>query len=375
VRGGGVRVLVVGAGIAGLAAAGALRRWGASVEVVDRLPAATPRGAGIYLPGNAVRMLDTLGWGSAVRERAVPIGRQRTADHRGRLLFDVDAAELWAGVGPCLALSRADLHHVLLADPASDAPVRWGCGPRAVASAAGGVAVAFDDGTSDHYDLVVGADGAHSTVRDLFFPAGGLRPVGQHARRFLVPAGDADDGDPMATWSLRLGPRSAFLTIPVGNGALYCYCDGPVADPPTPLRELFADFAEPVPTLLDDLDTTGAAVHSGPIEEVVLDRWSRDGVLLIGDAAHATSPNLAQGAAMALEDACVLAEELAGAGGLAEALTAYEHRRRPRTGWVRAQTHRRDRARYSPPSIRNTVLTHLGGHLVRAHYRPLRARP
>lgn len=372
-RGAGVRVLVVGAGIAGLAAACTLRRWGATIEVVERLPAPTPRGAGIYLPGNAVRVLDTLGWGSAVRERAIHIGRQRTADHRGRLLFDVDTTELWAGVAPCLALSRADLHHVLLAGLTSDVPVRWGCGPQAVQPTAG--AVAFDDGTSDRYDLVIGADGAHSTVRELLFPAGALRPVGQYARRFLIPTGDVRDGDPVATWSLRLGPRSAFLTIPIGNGTLYCYCDGPVTHPPTPLRELFDGFAEPVPTLLDRLGTTGTAVHAGPIEEVVLDRWSRDGVLLVGDAAHATSPNLAQGAAMALEDACVLAEELAGAGGLGEALTAFEHRRRPRTGWVRAQTRRRDRTRSIPPAIRDTVLTHFGRHLVRAHHRPLRARP
>jgi len=138
-----------------------------------------------------------------------------------------------------------------------------------------------------------------------------------------------------------------------------------------------SDYAEPVPTLLDALDTIGgrSAVHTAQIEEVVLDSWSRSGVLLIGDAAHATSPNMAQGAAMALEDAIVLAESLTAADSVAEALSVYEHRRRPRTDWVLAQTHRRDRARTLHPAIRRMVLKRLGRRIFRSNYRPLRDRP
>jgi 2-polyprenyl-6-methoxyphenol hydroxylase-like FAD-dependent oxidoreductase len=158
---------------------------------------------------------------------------------------------------------------------------------------------------------------------------------------------------------------------------MYCYCDGPLTSPPPPLRELLAGYAEPVPTLLDALDEAGSGSgtgHAGAVEEVVLDSWSHGAVLLIGDAAHATSPNMAQGAAMALEDAIVLSECLTAAAGIADGITAYELRRRPRTEWVLRQTHRRDRTRALLPAVRNLLLKQFGQQIFHANYRPLRER-
>jgi 2-polyprenyl-6-methoxyphenol hydroxylase-like FAD-dependent oxidoreductase len=369
-RGEGLRVLIVGAGIAGLAAARALDGWGATVAIVERAAAPMAEGTGIYLPGNAVRALTSLGYGPQVAEVAVDIERQRFADHRGGVLFDVDVADVWNGVGPCLALHRAALHHVLL-DGIPDVPVRWERTPQLVTLDDGRVAVDLGDGASEGYDLVLGADGLHSTVRRLVFDGHAPRPLGQYARRFIVARPQA-----APTWAVRLGQTSSFLTIPIGDGRIYCYCDGPLTDPPAPLRDLLAGYAEPVPTLLDALDETDNAygtVHAGAVEEVVLDSWSRGGaVLLIGDAAHATSPNMAQGAAMALEDAIVLAESLTSCASIPDALAAYERRRRPRTNWVLRQTHRRDRTRTLAPALRNLVLKRFGQRIVHANHRLLR---
>lgn len=370
-RGDGVRVLIVGAGIAGLAAARTLRGWGAAVEIIERADAPMSEGTGIYLPGNAVRALNSLGLDAQVAEFAVCIERQRVADHRGRLLFDVEMADVWNGVGLCLALHRAELHQVLLAG-VRDVPIRWGHSPRAATVDDAGVTVKFSDGVIDRYDLVLGADGLHSTVRRLVFDAPTPRPVGQYARRFVVARPEAA---PM--WSVRLGQNSSFLTIPIGGGRMYCYCDGPLTSPPRPLRELLAGYAEPVPTLLDALDEASngdGTGQAGAVEEVVLDSWTRGAVLLIGDAAHATSPNMAQGAAMALEDAIVLAESLTAADSIPDAFAAYECRRRPRTDWVLRQTHRRDRTRTLYPAARNLVLKKFGQRIFRANYRPLRER-
>jgi 2-polyprenyl-6-methoxyphenol hydroxylase-like FAD-dependent oxidoreductase len=369
-RGDGVRVLIVGAGIAGLAAARTLRALGAAVDVVERAPAPSIEGTGIFLPGNAVRALNTLGLDAEVSARAVRIERQRIADHRGQLLLDLDVEQLWGGVGRCLALHRADLHQVLLAGAAGVA-VRWGCTPQAIDADDRGVTVRLSDATTGRYALVLGADGLHSAVRRMLFAAAPARPVGQYAHRFVVAA-----PDPAPVWTARLGPGSSFLTIPIGQGKLYCYSDGPPGQPPPPLRELLAHYAPPVPALLDALEeATADTVHAGPIEEVVLDSWSRGAVLLIGDAAHATSPNMAQGAAMALEDAIVLAECLTSAGSITDALTAYERRRRPRTDWVLRQTHRRDRTRTLTPAVRNLVIKRLGRRIFQANYRPLRQSP
>jgi FAD-dependent urate hydroxylase len=139
-------ILVVGGGIAGLATARALAGAGFSVDLVEREGAWTGAGAGIYLPGNAARALRTLGLERAVLERAVVIPRQRFSDHRGRLLAEVDLAEMWDGVGPCLALHRADLHAVLI-DGAREVPIRMGVDVREFSEHNGTLSVELGDGT------------------------------------------------------------------------------------------------------------------------------------------------------------------------------------------------------------------------------------
>jgi FAD-dependent urate hydroxylase len=367
------RVLIVGGGIAGLALASALARVGIAVEVVEREPAWRPAGTGIYLPGNAARALRALGLEAQVASRAVEIARQGFYDHHGKLLCEVDVAELWAAVGPCLALHRAELHEVLR-EAAEDVPIRMGLDVARLSQRDGIVAVEFGDGTSGAYDLVVGADGIQSALRRLTFePTAVPRPVGQVGWRFLAPR-PAE----VTTWSVMLGRGTAFLTLPLDGERVYCYCDvvvprdhhTPERAPRERLSDLFSTFADPAATLLAALDAAGD-IHVSRIEEVTLDRWTHERVVVIGDAAHATSPNMAQGAAMALEDALVLTDCLQRIPSIPDAIASFQVRRRPRTDWVRAQTHRRDRTRYLPPAIRDNVLRLLGRRIFHAHSRPL----
>jgi FAD-dependent urate hydroxylase len=371
------RVLIVGGGVAGLALAPMLARTGVAVELIEREPAWRHAGTGMYLPGNAARALRALGLEARVAARAVEIARQRFYDHHGRLLFEVDVGALWSGVGPCLALHRAELHELLL-ETAGDVPIRIGLAVERLAQRDGIVSVDFSDGTRREYDLVVGADGIHSAVRRLTFePTAVPRPVGQIGWRFLAPRPPQ-----VTTWSVMLGRGTAFLTLPLAGNRVYCYCDvvsrrdhhTAERGPAERLGELFAEFAEPAATLLDALDAA-ADIYVSRIEEVALDRWTHERVVLIGDAAHATSPNMAQGAAMALEDAIVLSHCLRDIRAIPDALAAFDARRRPRTDWVRAQTHRRDHTRYLPPAVRDTLLRLFGRRILHANYRPLRDEP
>jgi FAD-dependent urate hydroxylase len=378
------RILVVGAGLAGLALARALRQAGFDPEVIERADRWDGGGTGMYLPANGVRALRALGLEAAVAARAAPIPRQRLLDHRGRLLAEIDLRALWGDVGPCLALPRADLHRLLR----DGVRVRMGRTVTSLERIEGPVAVGFGDGGGGDYDLVVGADGLHSGVRRL---AGDRRPpvaVGQQSWRFIAaPAGAPE----VSTWTVLLGRGASFLAVPVGGGAVYCYADTTDGggdgdgDPVGRLRERFAGFAAPVPALLAQLDgdpdrpghppgvprTPPPQVHVAPIQQVAAEQWGRGAVVLVGDAAHGMSPNMAEGASLAFEDALVLAACLRDAATVGQALAAFVARRSPRTGWVRAQTHRRDRTRDLPPVLRNLTLRTLARRLWQSNYRPL----
>lgn len=292
------------------------------------------------------------------------IRRQRFFDAAGAQLCEVDLDALWAGVGECRALPRADLHRVLLSG--AGGAVRHGAEVRTLDLLPGAVGVTFTDGTTTEYDLVIGADGPRSSVRALAALGGPPRPVGQVVYRAVLR-----DGPPVTEWTALLGQRSGFLMVPIGAGRLHLYADEAgteePADPLARLRDLFADYRGPVPEVLAALDD----VHVGITDEVELGRWYRGRVLLVGDAAHATAPTLSQGAAMALEDAVVLAESLRAANSVEAALVAYESRRRPRTRWVRDRTRDRNRTRDVPPALRDPLLRGRGGRIFGEHYRLL----
>jgi 2-polyprenyl-6-methoxyphenol hydroxylase-like FAD-dependent oxidoreductase len=366
------RILIVGAGIAGLSLARALRQRDIAADIVERSTEHRTTGTGLYLPGNAVRALRHLGFGDAIAERALQINRQRLLDHRGRRLTEYAVDTIWAGVDDCFAMSRSTLLDILLTG-IDHTRVRLGAG---VEKADADGTVTFTDGTQEAYDVVVGADGIASAVRASAFTPSAPRFLNQICWRYIAQdtTGVIENG----VWAVRLGSRGrSFLTEPLGDGQVYCYAEINSTEPVAPTadwRTLFADFAEPIPTML----AQGADAYFAPLHEIDDNDWVRSQVVLIGDAAHACSPSMAQGCALALEDTLVLAELLAGApdrAAVPAALNAYRERRVDRVRWVLSQNHRRDKARNLPGPVRNLVLRLNGAKLARANHRELLSMP
>ena len=372
----GGRILVVGGGIAGLSAAIALNDAGLTVELVESRRHWPVTGAAITMHANGVRALGRLGLGTGLRAAAAVLPTWSFHDAHGNLRCTTDLTDLWRGVGPCLGVTRMELQRLLVAR-ASPIPYRLGIAVVDLAPRAEAVTVEFGDGSTEEYDLVVGADGLRSTVRRLAVSAESPRRAGTMAWRSVgrtQPRG-------LGSLQVMLGEGRFFGLVPVGDGGTDGFA-GLVSDRmqvPTEslldrFREYFANFGGLVPAYLDSLNAVDA-VHVGMVEWISLDRWHADRVVIIGDAAHAAPPHMGEGGSLAVEDALVLAQELREGDTIQTALQAYEARRRPRINWVQEQSLAAARVWALPPAVRDSVLGEHGDQSLRERYEPLRAEP
>jgi 2-polyprenyl-6-methoxyphenol hydroxylase-like FAD-dependent oxidoreductase len=366
-----LRVLVVGAGIAGLSLARALHQRDVPVVVLEKLAGPLDAGLALNLPGNAVAALGALGVADRLSGLGAPVHRREYRNARGRLLFSVDEDEFWGEAARSRCVRRADLLDLLGRDlPAGT--VRQDCAVTSVRQSADGIEVGLADGTTESCALMVGADGVHSAVRAAALGEAvlGTSVLSAASWRFMAPDPGVD------CWTVWSGAGGTFLLIPVDGGEVYGYASatrgGPVEADPEWLRTTFASFPDPVPQVLEAVLARPSSYYHSPVEEVRIGHWSNGRVLLVGDAAHATAPVWAQGTALAVEDALVLADLLATHDDWGRVGVEYERRRRPRVTHVQAMTDRFSRAAGLPIWFRDTILPLVGPRSYRETYRPLR---
>lgn len=335
------RVLIVGGGIGGLATAAGLRRAGIECEVVERAGVWAPVGAGIMLSVNAMRVMRGLGIADELAARGFELGRGSISNENGAVLGSSNFEILHAEHGPTIAIHRAALHEGLLS-ACDGVPMSLGTSVASLSQAGDGVDATLTDGRQERFDLVIGADGLHSRVRELTFGEVPIDYSGYTCWRLIVTS-PFEQVEMREMWGI--GQR--FGIAPIGDEQLYCFAVAnaprgqadPVEGRLQRFRELFAGFGGQVPEVLAALDHDEQLIHND-LEEVKVGHWFDGRVVLLGDAAHAMTPNMGQGAAMALEDSAVLVEELCKAGPVDRSLTRWVARREPRVRWVQNQSRR-----------------------------------
>ncbi|MEU7983320.1 FAD-dependent oxidoreductase [Streptosporangium canum] len=360
------RAVVVGAGIGGLTAAVALQQRGWDVTVFERASSLEPVGSGLAVAANALKALDTIGVGDEIRELSAIQGEAGVRRADGRWLMKTTEESTSARHGDSVVLlRRADLVDALSArlapgtirlnttvtgvDPESGRVTVEAGRPRTqradgpasgtetgaadgMAAGAEGVEIGPADGAMDRTetgaadgaegveaDLVVAADGIHSPIRAALFPGHpGPRYSGVTSWRVLIP-GRGVPGQTFESW----GDGKVFGVMPLAGGLAYCYATDTVpaggggGDQRAELLRLFGKWHAPIPALLAAASSENVLRNDVHYLATPLPAMHRGKVALLGDAAHAMTPNMGQGACQAIEDAVVLAHLAGGGAGLA----------------------------------------------------------
>lgn len=331
--------LVIGGGIGGLTAAIALRQQGIAVDLIEIQRDWTVYGVGIIQPNNTLRALAKIGLADACLALGGPFPGWRIHDADGNVLFDAagssDAAPEYP---PNNGITRPILHRLLCDRAAGDGvDVRLGTSVKAFEQDDAGVDVEFSDGKRRRYDLVVASDGLYSKMRTTLFPDAPVpHLIGQGVFRYNLPRpASMVWGEVHSSLTAKVG-----LT-PMAPDLMYMFVVTPhvelARDDPALaeiMRSHLSGFTGPI-AALGKMITDPAGVVYRAMEAILLEPiWHRGRIIVIGDAAHATTPHLAQGAAMAIEDAVLLAEMLGTGGNVEAILTAFTTRRLPRARYV-----------------------------------------
>ncbi|QXT38249.1 FAD-dependent oxidoreductase [Gymnodinialimonas ceratoperidinii] len=335
-QGRALNILIIGGGIAGCCAAIALGQAGHRVRIVEKQSEWRFQSSGIFVYANGLESLGKLGLLDDILAAgfAVPDGRNAYYDHRGRPIVETFYPTADGGTIPAiLGIKRAEMHRVMAARVAAlGVPISLGTTVTNLQEQTDGITAVLSDGSNEMVDLVVGADGLRSATRAMIGIDVAPRYTGVGVWR-SVHRRPPELTDKI----MMMGPAKRFGIMPISDDRLYTF--GTMAEPagsyyapadwPQLMRARFAEFEGPAAPFLAELNAESEVLYTA-VEEVALPlHWHRGRVQLIGDAAHASTPFMGQGGAMAMEDAVVLAEALAAVPDLEAALTAFGQARFP----------------------------------------------
>ncbi len=341
------RVLVIGSGIGGLVATLALRQAGFEVQTFEAVPEIKVVGAGLAIWSSALRALRQVGLADAVRAAGQPAFYRVIRASNGDVLTRVQMSQMSDGEqAPLLHLHRGDLLAVLL-QAVGISTIQLGARCVNVRQDEQGVWAQFADGREAEGDLLVGADGVHSVIRQHITDGASLRLVGQVSWRGMAQIDDQQlaAGEAGETWGI--GQRVGL--IPMSQGRVYWFLtrNAPpggrgqrtAIEMKQQMQTFVEGWHEPIPAMVQSTDAQ-TIIHTDLNELEPLHQWHRGRVVLLGDAAHAMTPNLGQGACQAIEDAVTLGQCLQKEHEPGAALDLYARRRVEHVGQVVADSRR-----------------------------------
>ncbi|MBL7817896.1 MAG: FAD-dependent monooxygenase [Saprospiraceae bacterium] len=333
------KVLIVGGGIGGLSLGIALRRAGIDAEIVEIQKEFNVYGVGIIQQANALRALDALGVADETLHRGSPYGKVKMCAPTGHQFGETGPPPI--GRFPSHnGISRRILHDILYNAAVENGVVfRMGLTVSSIENEETQVNVTFTDGTEGVYQLVVGADGINSKVRNIVFGEQNPKYIGSSVWRYAFKRPEE-----LETGYMYFGRKTKLGLIPMTDDTIYMFVVSAEGDdnPFIPEDELVSRLKAyvsqyPVKMVADLVEqiTDPKGVIYRPLETLVMPApWYKNRVVILGDAAHATIPQLGSGAALAIEDAVVLAEELAKDQSVETVLETYMHRRYDRCKMV-----------------------------------------
>lgn len=353
---------IIGAGIAGLASAIMLEKSGYGVRIFEANEQVRGIGAGMGLASNAIKAFEYLGLDQEVISISNHLTDFEISDSQGKTILSADTERIKQSYNTDnFSVHRADLHKLLL-EKIPVEKIKTNKKLVELKAVDGKVEIKFEDGTLEKFDFLIGADGVNSSVRQLFLPKSQPRYAGYWCWRAVVENADLHLQKSVETW----GEKGRFGVTPLTQNRIYWYAcvnsnlkDGIDRYDLDELKFRFQNYHRQIPELLEQ--TKVEDLISTPIVDIQpIDRFHFGNVLLIGDAAHATTPNLGQGACMAIEDVAVLQDELL-KNDWHTACANFEKRRLKRTHYITKTSNFAGRIAQSE----NKTLNFLRNHLIR----------
>lgn len=327
-----MKVIVSGAGIAGLTVAERMAALGAEVILLERAPGPQEHGYLVDFFGAGYDAAEVIGVLPAIKDAAYSVDEATLVDDQGRSRADLPYGQIGRMLeGRMCSVLRPDLEKALRDNLPSGVDLRFGTSVSAVSHTEDGVSLTLDTGGELTADVLIGADGIHSKVRNLVFGPDSeyLRYLGFHTAAFVFDASDiareADSERFVLTDTLDRQMELFFL--PDGRAAvsaMFATSDPELpADPRAAVRERFADMGWLIPEVLNRCPPSEAMYYER-VAQVEMPQWSKNRVVLIGDACAALSPLAPQGASTAIASAYVLAEQFRTNSSVERAMDFYE---------------------------------------------------